>query len=83
MQELIDFFQTFKFNILTRGHLFVISGFSGVGKGTIIKEILKRNPNMYFSVSFTTRNKRPEEIEGVDYHFITKVFLLLYLLFSI
>lgn len=72
MQELIDFFQTFKFNILTRGHLFVISGFSGVGKGTIIKEILKRNPNMYFSVSFTTRNKRPEEIEGVDYHFITK-----------
>jgi len=70
--ELIDFFETFKFNITTRGHLFVISGFSGVGKGTIIKEILSRNPQIYFSVSYTTRNKRENEIEGVDYHFVDK-----------
>lgn len=70
--ELIDFFETFKFNITTKGHLFVISGFSGVGKGTIIKEILSRNPQIYFSVSYTTRNKRENEIEGVDYHFVDK-----------
>ncbi len=70
--ELIDFFETFKFNITTRGHLFVISGFSGVGKGTIIKEILSRNPQIYFSVSYTTRRKRENEVEGVDYHFVDK-----------
>ncbi|MCS7164741.1 MAG: guanylate kinase [Candidatus Calescibacterium sp.] len=72
MQELIDFFQTFKFNITTKGHIFVISGFSGVGKGTVIKELLKRNPNMYFSISYTTRAKRYNEIDGVDYHFVDK-----------
>lgn len=70
--EIIDFFKTFNFNISSKGHIFVISGFSGVGKGTIIKEILNRNPNLYFSVSYTTRKKRANEIEGKDYYFVSK-----------
>ncbi|MFN4219355.1 MAG: guanylate kinase [bacterium] len=72
MTEIINFFKTFNFNITTKGHIFVISGFSGVGKGTIIKEILSRNSNFYFSVSYTTRKKRTNEIEGVDYYFVTR-----------
>jgi len=72
MSEVVDFFKTFKFNLESKGHIFVISGFSGVGKGTIIKEIMKRNPSIYFSVSYTTRQKRQNEIEGIDYHFINR-----------
>lgn len=72
MKEIVNFFKTFNFNITTKGHIFVISGFSGVGKGTIIKEILKRNSNLYFSVSYTTRKKRLNETEGVDYYFVTQ-----------
>ena len=72
MSDLIDFFQTFEFNISKKGHIFVISGFSGVGKGTVISKILQNNPNIYFSVSYTTRPKRPNEIEGKDYFFISK-----------
>jgi len=72
MSDLVNFFKTFKFKLESKGHLFVISGFSGVGKGTIIKEILKRNPSIYFSVSYTTRQKRENEQEGVDYHFVDK-----------
>ncbi|MEN3014840.1 MAG: guanylate kinase [bacterium] len=70
MHDLITFFETFKFNITTKGHIFVISGFSGVGKGTIIQQLLQRNQNMYFSVSYTTRKKRPNEVEGRDYYFV-------------
>lgn len=50
--------------------LIVISGPSaGVGKGTIIKELLKRDPNLYLSKSVTTRPKRDYETEGVEYYF--------------
>lgn len=50
--------------------LIVISGPSaGVGKGTIIKELLKRNPNLYLSKSVTTRPKRDYETDGVEYYF--------------
>ena len=53
--------------------LFVISGCSGVGKGTVINEFMKRNSdNFILSVSCTTRNPRPNEIEGVNYFFISK-----------
>jgi guanylate kinase len=72
MTDIIKFFETFEFNISKKGHIFVISGFSGVGKGTIINKILESNPNIYFSVSYTTRTKRPNEIEGKDYFFISK-----------
>lgn len=53
--------------------LFVISGCSGVGKGTVINEFMKRNSDDFIlSVSCTTRNPRPNEIDGVNYFFISK-----------
>ncbi len=52
--------------------LFVISGPSGVGKGTIVKRVLKDNPDIYFSVSATTRPPRSEDVDGVTYHFLSK-----------
>ena len=54
------------------GKLFVISGSSGVGKGTVIKEFLKKHPDFKLSVSCTTRNPREGEIDGVNYFFLTK-----------
>ena len=51
--------------------LFVISGSSGVGKGTVIKEFLKKHPEFKLSVSCTTRGKREGEIHGVNYFFLT------------
>ncbi len=52
--------------------LFIISGSSGVGKGTIIKEFLKRHPEFRLSVSCTTRTKREGEIHGKNYFFLTE-----------
>ena len=52
--------------------LIVISGPSGAGKGTIIKEVLKRKPEIIYSVSYTTRQKREGEENGKDYFFISK-----------
>ena len=54
-----------------RGVLTVISGPSGVGKGTIIKRLFEIEENLYFSVSATTRKPRPGEIDGVHYSFKT------------
>ncbi len=51
--------------------LYVISGSSGVGKGTVIKEFLKKHPEFKLSVSCTTRNKREGEIHGVNYFYLT------------
>ena len=53
-----------------RGCLVVISGPSGVGKGTVCKSLLE-DENFKFSVSATTRNIRPGEVDGVHYHFLT------------
>lgn len=53
-----------------KGHLFVFSGPSGVGKGTILRKVLKRLDNITFSVSCTTRKPRAEDIEGKSYFFI-------------
>ena len=55
---------------MKKGTLFVISGPSGCGKGTVLKEVLK-NPDLYFSVSATTRDPRPGEVDGVNYRFMT------------
>ena len=55
-----------------QGRLFVISGPSGVGKGTIINRILPQFPDMVLSVSATTRLPREREQHGVHYFFITK-----------
>lgn len=52
--------------------LFVISGSSGVGKGTLIKEFLKRNPEFKLSVSCTTRKPREGEVHGKNYFFLTQ-----------
>lgn len=52
--------------------LFVISGSSGVGKGTVIEGFLKRNPSFSLSISYTTRAKREGEIDGVNYFFVSK-----------
>ena len=57
---------------MTRGKLFVISGPSGVGKGTICKRIFEKDDNIRFSVSMTTRDPREGEVEGKDYYFVTK-----------
>lgn len=54
------------------GHLYIVAGCSGVGKGTLLKLFLERNPKVKFSVSATTRSPRQGEIDGVNYFFITK-----------
>ncbi len=48
------------------------TGSSGVGKGTILDELKKRDPNIKVSISNTTRNKRNGEIDGVHYNFVTR-----------
>ena len=53
------------------GNLIVITGPSGVGKGTVVERVLTTVPSIKRSVSVTTREKRPKEIEGVDYFFRT------------
>ena len=57
---------------MAKGKLFVISGPSGAGKGTICKEILDQERNIELSVSMTTRQPRQGEIDKVHYHFVTK-----------
>ena len=51
--------------------VFVITGPSGVGKGTLISQLLKRVPDLELSVSATTREPRQGEVDGRDYHFLT------------
>jgi guanylate kinase len=55
-----------------RGLLFILSSPSGAGKTTITKELIKRNADLKNSISVTTRPPRPGEIDGKDYHFISK-----------
>ena len=56
-----------------KGKLVVISGFSGAGKGTLMKALMKEYGDSYaLSVSATTRNPRPGEMDGVDYFFVTR-----------
>ena len=52
--------------------LYVISGSSGVGKGTVINEFLSKHPEFRLSTSCTTRNKREGETDGINYFFLTK-----------
>ena len=52
------------------GELIIISGTTCAGKGTVVKELLKRNENLKVSISYTTRAKRDGEIDGEDYFFV-------------
>ncbi len=54
-----------------KGAMFIIEAPSGTGKSTIVKELLKQDSNLKFSVSVTTRKPREGEKEGVDYYYIT------------
>ena len=56
---------------MSRGKLIVVSGFSGAGKGTVMKEIMNKYDNYALSVSATTRSPRPGEVEGISYFFKT------------
>ena len=55
---------------MRKGKTFIISGPSGVGKSTVLKALLERRKNVYFSVSATTREPRPGELDGIHYHFM-------------
>lgn len=55
-----------------KGILIVVSGFSGAGKGTLMKELLKTYDNYALSVSMTTRKPRPGEADGREYFFVTR-----------
>ena len=56
---------------MSKGHLFVISGASGVGKSTVLSLVMSRREDLAFSVSATTRSPRPHEVEGVHYYFVS------------
>lgn len=59
-------------NFNTTKKLFVISGSSGVGKNTVINRVLENNPDIAFSISYTTREKREGEVEGVNYFYVSR-----------
>lgn len=58
-------------NAAATGRVVVLSGPSAVGKSTLVRCLRDRVPNLFFSVSATTRAPRPDEVDGVDYHFVT------------
>ena len=56
---------------MNKGVLFLVSGPSGAGKGTVLKNFLPKHPDMFYSISATTRAPRPGEENGVQYYFMT------------
>ena len=54
-----------------RGRVLVLSGPSAVGKSTVVRHLREQVPDLHFSVSATTRQPRPGEVNGVDYHFVS------------
>ncbi len=58
--------------LLSPGKLIVLTGPSGVGKGTLMRLLLSRHPELNYSISATTRSARPGEVDGKDYYFISR-----------
>ena len=58
-------------NTRGRGRLYVIAAPSGAGKTSLVKALMQSDPGLKFSVSYTTRARRPNEIDGRDYHFVS------------
>ncbi len=56
---------------MNKGKALIFSAPSGAGKTTIVHHLIKKYPNLSFSISATTRERRENEIDGVDYHFLT------------
>jgi guanylate kinase len=56
---------------MQRGRLYVVSAPSGAGKTSLVKALMEREPGVGFSVSYTTRKPRPNEVAGRDYHFVS------------
>lgn len=52
--------------------LFVLAGPTAVGKGTVVSELRRRHPELFVSISATTRQPRPGEVDGVHYHFVSR-----------
>lgn len=57
---------------MSKGKLFIISGASGVGKSTVLSRVMAARDDLRFSVSATTRDPRPGEVDGESYYFVTK-----------
>jgi len=57
---------------MSNGRLFIVSGPSGTGKGTVLAQAMKTNPSLRMSVSATTRSPREGEVDGVHYHFVSR-----------
>lgn len=57
---------------MQKGRLVILSGPSGVGKNTLLKQLIAKHPNLHSVVSYTTRQPRPHEVEGVDYLFVDR-----------
>lgn len=57
---------------MRKGLLFIVSGPAGSGKGTVVNALVKNHPEIFLSVSATTRNPRPGEVHGVHYYYISK-----------
>jgi guanylate kinase len=56
---------------MPQGRLYVVAAPSGAGKTSLVKALMEREPRIQFSVSYTTRKPRPNEIAGRDYHFVS------------
>ena len=57
---------------MAEGKLIVLTGPSGVGKGTLVRSLIERYPELYLSISATTRKPRPQEVNGQDYYFLSQ-----------
>lgn len=66
MEEIIN-----RLKKVRKGAMFIVEAPSGTGKSAVVNEVLKRDKNIKFSVSVTTRKRRDTEVEGVDYYYVT------------